>query len=69
MSDSIADYIIGDILESDNIGGRGSLSLIAKTCRFCGQRHLTWTWHNGRWLLGDGTNIHVCPVNPFKEES
>ena len=37
----------------------------AVTCRCCGETGLRWMNHEGKWLLGDGTNLHDCPKNPY----
>ena len=37
-----------------------------RTCRCCGETGLKWMNVEGKWLLGNGAEVHQCKANPYK---
>lgn len=55
------------IVDEHGFVASASSRTVTKTCRCCKKPGLTWKQHNGKWLLHEGSELHICPVNPFKE--
>jgi len=58
---------LGEAFESGVVDEHGSIPYSRvqtvkknKTCRRCKKSGLQWMNKDGKWLLGDGINIHKC---------
>lgn len=52
----------------DELGYEGRPFATTKTCRCCGKSGLSWIAYKGKWRLGENGKLHICTVNPLKEE-
>lgn len=58
-----------DAMDCGIVDHHGCVATVTtKSCRCCGKSGLVWMNSKGKWLLGDGSKVHECPANPYKEK-